>query len=276
MTDEHRDFVWECDYGERNSVFNALAGLIETQSQDELGMCTLFINNNPYNLEFFVVLGYENPKEDQILFMKSKIQSTGSRYRPDITMAELISEQMRKRFNGIAITGSEDIRIAATSDKFFLFPERFEMATRVSMRPLGKKLPVFISYSSYDKPIVEDLIPYLNRAGLPVWYDRISIDYGESIISAIQNGIQASGAVVFYITERFLESRWCRIEMESFISRYTGGGDVLILSVVDASVDHVKLPLFLQTIKYLRLRNGYSIDDIAKELIPVLKKHFKL
>jgi len=100
----------------------------------------------------------------------------------------------------------------------------------ISMRPLGKKLPVFISHTSKNKPFVEEIIAYLNAANLPVWYDDINIDFGESIVNKVQEGIKDSGAVIFWVTTDFLNSNWCKIEMESFLARLAGKNDVLILT----------------------------------------------
>jgi TIR domain len=144
------------------------------------------------------------------------------------------------------------------------------------MKPLGKSIPVFLSHASADKPLVEDIIPYLTKQGLPVWYDKISIDYGEGILSAVQSGVQDSGAVLFFVTSSFLKSNWCKLEMEGFLHRYAGGQGVLLLPLVAHDVARDDLPFFLQGIKYLRLEVQLTLKDTANELLPVLSKHFKL
>jgi len=271
MEFNNRDFVWECDYGEHSRVLENLKVLLANQNAYELSMCALFVNNNPYNLEFFVVLSYENPKVDQIQDMKELLRPCGARYRPDITMAELMSEAGEKRFN---IATGLDPDSSELLSKLFQFKERLEVAGKISMRPLGKKLPVFLSHSSFDKPYVEDVIPYFTSKGLPVWYDKISIDYGKTIVTAIQEGILSSGAVIFFVTDHFLKSSWCNSEMEGFLSRFGSGHNILILTVVSSNVPHESLPLFLQMKKYIRVNEEFSQLELVNELIPIVKKHF--
>ncbi|MFL1527071.1 toll/interleukin-1 receptor domain-containing protein [Pseudomonas sp. O230] len=65
---------------------------------------------------------------------------------------------------------------------------------------------VFDGRRSDDKPFIEGAIPNLTNKGQPVWYDKINIDYGEKIVTAIQQVISSSGAVVFFVTPHFLMS----------------------------------------------------------------------
>lgn len=253
-------------------MLRTLKTLLASQNADELAMCALFVNSNPYNLEFFVVLGYEAPSDQQIQAMKELFRSCGSRYRPDITMDELLTESGRKRFNMATAAQPDSVDIA---ESLFRFKERSEIATVISMRPLGKALPVFLSHSSYDKPFIEDIIPYLTGKGLPVWYDKVSIDYGQTIVTAIQEGISSSGAVIFFVTSHFLKSSWCDKEMEGFLTRFGTGHNILLLTVVDSTVTHEQLPLFLQMKKYIRIPQNASPAELANELIPSIRKHFE-
>lgn len=269
-----RDFVWECEYGERMPIIKPLCKWLSEQKADELSMCTLFVNNDPYHLEFFIGLGYENPTDEQIEEMKKILKESGARYRPDVTVTELIELTLKGRFNSAAVSSPD--QLLSNMSVLFLFKDRAEMESKIPMTPLGKKLPVFLSHSSYDKPLVEDVIPYLSGYGLPVWYDKINIDYGKSIVSEIQKGIKDSGAVIFFISHHFLASSWCNVEMEGFLTRYAGGNKVLILSLVFPDINHQDLPIFFQNLKYVRLTEPCDPKTIASELVPTIKRHFKL
>jgi hypothetical protein len=273
MEIQYRDFVWECDYGEHGRILEQLKILLGNQNAYELSMCALFVNSNPYNLEFFVVLSYETPQSNQIQDMKELLRPYGARYRPDITMTELMNEAGEKRFNMTTLVQPDSVDMA---EGIFRFKERSEIAATISTRPLGKTLPVFLSHSSFDKPFIEDVIPYLTNKGLPVWYDKVSIDYGKTIVTAIQEGILSSGAVIFFVSSNFLKSSWCEKEMEGFLSRFGAGHDILLLTVVDASVAHEDLPLFLQMKRYVKLTYDASPAELANEIIPSIRKHFNI
>nr|WP_087018768.1 toll/interleukin-1 receptor domain-containing protein [Thaumasiovibrio subtropicus] len=270
----HRDFVWQCDYGDRQPTLDILKQLLDRQNPYQLGMCALFVNNNVYQLEFFIVLGYEEPEDLQIESMKEKLSSIGARLRTDITFSQMIELSMRKRFNSVEVPSSEEVDDLA--NVVFEFPDRAFVSSRIPMGPIGSDLPVFLSHSSKDKPFVEDLIPYLSRHGLATWYDKIDISYGESIVKAVMNGIDDSGAVIFFITKNFLSSKWCEEEMESFLSRVSEGDKVLPISVVFPDVEHSELPRFIRNKKYLRLENDLTPSLVANELIPTFRAFFEL
>lgn len=274
MTTTYRDYVWECDYGEHSFVLFRLKQLLGSQNADQLAYCFLYADNNVYNLEFFVVFGYQTPIEGQISAMQEAMQACGARYRSDLTNDDLFAELANKRFQHIVANDGDSIDMAEPI--LFWFKDRSTVANAVSMKPLGKTRTIFLSHSSYDKPLIEDLIPYLNAKGMPVWYDKVNIDYGETIVTAIQNGILQSGAALFLITEHFLASTWCKNEMEGFLNRLGSGHDVLLLSVVSRDVPHDRLPLFLQMKRYLRLTGDLTAEAIANEVAPALKKHLEI
>jgi hypothetical protein len=271
---DSRHYVWECDYGEHSRYIDVLKVLIAEQNAYELSMCALFVNNNPYNLEFFIIMGYDAPSDGQIENMQSLMTNIGARQRPDIPFKDLFEEMGGHRYNSMTLLDIWTVELA--EEHLFEFKNRSEIAKVISMKPLGNSIPVFLSHASADKPFVEDIIPYLTKRGLPVWYDKISIDYGEGILSAVQSGVQKSGAVIFFLTPAFLNSNWCKTEMEGFLSRYAGGQQVLILTLVAHDVLHEDLPFFLQGIKYLRLSEQPKPNNIAGEILPVLSKHFNI
>jgi hypothetical protein len=269
-----KHYVWECDYGEHSRYIDVLKVLIDEQNAHEPSMCALFVNNNPYNLEFFIIMGYDAPTDGQVENMQSLMTNIGARQRPDIPFKDLLEEIGGHRYNSMTLLDVWAVELAVAH--LFEFKDRSEIAKVISMKPLGKSIPVFLSHASADKPFVEDIIPYLTKRGLPVWYDKISIDYGESILSAVQSGVQSSGAVLFFLTPAFLNSNWCKREMEGFLLRYAGGQNILILTLLAHNVLHEDLPFFLQGIKYLRLSEQPRPDDISTEILPVLSKHFNI
>lgn len=267
----YRDYVWECDYGEHSFVVSKLKKLLQTQNAYELGYCFIYANNNPYSMELYIVFGYESPKEGQITAMQEAMRSAGAKYRPDLTNEDLHAELANKRFQFMAANDAESLDMM--EETLFWYKDRSQVASIISMRPLGKVKTVFLSHSSYDKPLVEELIPYLNAKGLPFWYDKVSIDYGSTIVTAIQQGILDSGAAIFFITNHFLSSSWCKNEMEGYLNRLGNGHNILLLSIVDKDVAHECLPLFLQMKKYLRMTQELNAEAIATEIAPILQKH---
>ncbi|MFB7817074.1 toll/interleukin-1 receptor domain-containing protein [Paenibacillus chitinolyticus] len=268
-----RNYVWECDFGERSHLIAVLKTLLDEQDATSLQMINVMVNHNIYNLELFIVLSYDNPIENHIIKMKELFLNTGVKYRPDITYDELFKEMAHRRFNCTTLIDSELVELQFSS--IFQYKEKKDVANLISMRPLGKKIPVFISHTSRNKRIIEDLIPFLNAANLPIWYDDINIDYGESIVRKVQEGIKDSGAVIFWITKEFLKSSWCQIEMESFLTRLAGKNDILILAVVHEDIEIEDLPVFIAGRKFLKVSETDTVEHVARKLIPTLHKYME-
>lgn len=47
-----RDYIWEGEYGRRSHLIPVFQQLLREQDASSLQMLSLFVNNNPYNLEF--------------------------------------------------------------------------------------------------------------------------------------------------------------------------------------------------------------------------------
>ncbi|RNB87898.1 toll/interleukin-1 receptor domain-containing protein [Brevibacillus fluminis] len=270
-----KDFVWECDYGIRKPIIPVLKKLLAEQDSSSLQMINVFVNSIPYNLELFIVVSYKNPLDGHIQIMKECMQNVGLRYRPDITMDELYGEMANRRFNSFTLT--DDIPVEDQFNMLFPIPEKDELQKEGYnfSRPLGNQFPVFLSHASKNKAEVEDLIPYLNGANLPVWFDKVNIDYGESLVEAIQKGIKDSGAVIFWITNEFLKSNWCKKELRNFLHRHSSYDDVLIISIFSEDVNFEEVDLFLKELKFYRRISQDSLESIAKEIIPSIEKYME-
>ncbi|XJZ27282.1 toll/interleukin-1 receptor domain-containing protein [Bacillota bacterium Lsc_1132] len=274
MNNLDKDYVWECDYGVRRPLIPVLKHLLSSQDATSLQMVSLLTNSIPYNLEFYIVVSYDNPHEDHVEVMKNLMLSVGLRYRPDITFNELQQEISNRRFNGETLVNEDDVESAMESNILFPFREKKELENMgfIFDKPLGNQMPIFLSHSSKDTSDVEDLIPYINGAGLPVWFDKINIDYGESIVKAIQKGIRQSVGVIFWITKDFTNSSWCDTELTKFSSRYASKRDVITIAVVHEGVEEEKIDFLFDDIKYFK-RTDESLEVVANEIIPALKKY---
>jgi hypothetical protein len=116
---------------------------------------------------------------------------------------------------------------------------------------------------------VEMIIPYLNGQDLPVWFDKYSIPVGASITEQVQRGIEESDMVIFWVTDNFLNSNWCQMEMKAYISRMIQE-NIRICIVMDDDIEIKKLPLFLRDIKHIR-RDHRSVIEVAEEIAGIIK-----
>lgn len=262
-----RDYLWAGDYGNREYLRPILCKLLQTQTATSLQSVLLAINNNPYNLEFYILVNYRTPQENDIKHMLDLFELAGLHRRTDISGLDLINELGNRRFDIMTLLDAESVDVAFAR---FCFAERKDLEAKgYYMLPLGKKGRVFISHSSKDNHEIELLLPFLNAANIPLWFDKYNIEVGESILNSVQTGIESSSTVVFWITKNFLESKWCQHEMNAFIRKLIEE-DAKIISILDSSVSAKDLPTFLRDIKYIE-RQGHSIEELSKIIIQMLR-----
>ena len=82
----------------------------------------------------------------------------------------------------------------------------------------------------------------------------------------MQKGIEESDMVIFWVTDNFLKSNWCKMEMKAYIGRMIEE-NIRMFIVMDIK----KHPLFLRDIKHLR-REHRSVIEIAEEIAGIIKQ----
>jgi hypothetical protein len=75
---------------------------------------------------------------------------------------------------------------------------------------------VFISHSSRDKSTVRDIATRLANDGLRVWLDEWEIKPGDSIPAKIEEGLEASRALILCMSANTFGSDWAQLEGGTF------------------------------------------------------------
>lgn len=265
-----KDYIWQGDYGNRDYLRPVLKQLLREQMASSLQCILLAVNNNPYNLEFFLMVSYNIPKEHDVQTMRSLFEAAGLRRRTDLSFTHLMCQGGNRRFNYQALSDEESVDSLYDSNLLFFWPERSTLEKKgYRMVPLGKQSRVFISHSSIDKPEVEELLPFLNAANLPVWFDKYDMQVGDSIVESVQAGIENSNNVIFWITKNFLGSNWCKHEMNAFIRKLIEE-NICVISVLAPDISAGDLPLFLRDIKFIQPREA-PVEAIAAEIVALYR-----
>ncbi len=130
------------------------------------------------------------------------------------------------------------------------------------------KFDAFISHSSKDKPVVEQIAADLRNRGVRCWVDAEQIGFGQSVIERIEDGLQNSKHVLVCLSSNLGKSNWCRAEYGSVIHRYFSGATnkrVIPLKLDNVSDDNI--PLLIYDLR----RADYSNKDEFDELVNYLK-----
>lgn len=116
-------------------------------------------------------------------------------------------------------------------------------------------MAVFISYAHSDRDFVDKFAIKLVENRTKVWLDRWELKVGESLIQRIQDAIQDSDALVVVLSEKSVESEWCKKELSAGLIRELEEKRVVVLPVV---IDNCKIPLFLKDKKYADFRQNFN------------------
>ena len=98
-----RDYIWEGEYGRRSHLIPVFQQLLREQDASSLQMLSLFVNNNPYNLEFFIAVSYDRPKEEHLDRMFRLLEDAGLRQRKDLTARNIMRAMADRRFNSASL-----------------------------------------------------------------------------------------------------------------------------------------------------------------------------
>jgi|SRR5882724_1616175 len=92
---------------------------------------------------------------------------------------------------------------------------------------------LFICHASIDKSaFVAPLADALQSTGLRIWYDDQSLTVGDSIRTAIDNGITASHSGIVVLSCAFFARSWPLLELDGLFQRLTPGSPFRIFPVL--------------------------------------------
>ncbi len=88
---------------------------------------------------------------------------------------------------------------------------------------------VFISHASEDKEdFVDEFATKARAAGLRVWYDRFSLQWGDSLRESIDRGLRSSLFGVAVLSPSFFSKDWTRYELDGLVERMLDGSSRLL------------------------------------------------
>lgn len=142
---------------------------------------------------------------------------------------------------------------------------------------VGKPYDFFVSYRSQNAPLVRPIVEQLLGAGYKVWFDeyvvsldvktlRDQTDLDQRLSEIIPLGIEHSKRAICFISDSYLQSEWCRLELD-LILKQLGPSQLLNieLSAIPHLDDRFSQLAQAQTIKYENLLQSLSFIDSSIE-----------
>jgi hypothetical protein len=131
----------------------------------------------------------------------------------------------------------------------------------------------FICHASEDKTYVEPLVNELKKAGISVWYDAYSMEWGDSLRQSIDRGLKNCRFGIVVFSKAFLrKKKWTEHELDSLFAREEQGKKIVL--PIWHGVERNDLleysPAFADRIAKITHRDDYR--DIVETLLRLLGK----
>lgn len=219
-----QQICYQCDYGDREKLREPIRNLVTKYSPQVLGVMP-FVNNNPYQLEFYLIVEFEIEEIES--YVRENIEPLCIKKLSSVSLNYLLTSLGERRFNSTNHIFPEQVDIFF--DDFFFFDER-KVLEKKGYKPASKLFPpntIFFSYSSENKEKIQTLHAHLIPYNLPIFFDMDNIELGDDIFTTIKLAMQDCKGVIFFVNQKFIESKWC--EEEELISQHLGKKSIYII-----------------------------------------------
>lgn len=148
---------------------------------------------------------------------------------------------------------------------FHEFTDRLEPKLRINTIHGARRLKLFISHASEDKPFVRKLADDLLNRGILVWFDEWEIKVGESIVQKINDGIEESSFMAVVFSKTSILKPWVKQEINAGFMKGMQEKGIYLLPIL---LEKCKLPPLITDKKYADFTKSY--DSGLAELLASL------
>lgn len=145
---------------------------------------------------------------------------------------------------------------------------------------------IFLSHSSVDKPLVEQVAFELNNEGIDVWLDKWEIENGDLLDEKINEGIKDSSFVIVFLTPDSVKSSWVQKELNETINKEKNENKKCLLLVklkncnLDEEINNRLYTDFttsftrgVSELTRLLKANSQDVEKLTNPIIPIKINH---
>lgn len=268
-----KTYIFSLDYGNRSEEKKFIKEVLRSFDTDTLVGCGIFVNNNPYSLEFlfFTSLVKELDRFDNFI----KEHYNGKKRIFNYFLDDIFQAFVQRGYNGATFVDADEVDeiITDRENQIFLFPCKENLNRNWGGNgEMYIKSKVFLSYSSKDKEIVDKIFDEFQKNEICAWYDKYEIVPGDSITDKINEGLDESDIGIICISNNFLNgsSGWTKSELNFFVQRRMRNPEQSFI-ILNFDVSHDELPPLVQDYKYI----DFNDKDAMDVLINTLRKKIK-
>lgn len=130
---------------------------------------------------------------------------------------------------------------------------------------------IFISHASEDKDQFADgLYKELSNREIKVWYDTVSIQWGDSLRAKIDEGLKKSLFGIVILSKHYINKGWTQYELDGLFQREMNGGKVILPIWHNITKDEVQA--FSPALAVRKALNSamFSTGEIVDELLKLM------
>lgn len=267
-------YIFSLDYGNRMKEKEFIKSVLNNFDTDSLVGCGIFVNNNPYKLEFLFFASLAKEVERFDCFIKERYSEKKRIF--NYFLDDIFTSFFKNGYNGVTFIDAEEVdkKITEEINEVFLFPCKDILNTKWGgNEEMKKTLRVFLSHSSKDKEIVDIIFDEFQKSEISAWYDKYQIEPGDSITEKINQGLDESDIGIICVSNNFFNgsSGWTKSELNYFIQRRMHNPNKIFI-ILSFDVPHDELPPLVQDYKYIDFKENDAIDN----LIITLRKRVKI
>lgn len=131
---------------------------------------------------------------------------------------------------------------------------------------IGSQLRVFLSHNRANKPYAERLAHALQLVGANVWFDSWKIRPGDSIVTAINDGLRNFDLFVLLWSANAASSKWVEQEVNA---AFIGVMSDQTRRVIPVRMDDAVLPPLIQDRHYVRAGEDRAPILVAQEILGI-------
>ena len=212
---------------ERAVVVHAPGGMVKTAISREAARWWLRTGMFPDGAVFVSLEG--NPSLGRVIVQVGEaLEGVDFHKRDDADRRRWLAEELAKR------------RLLIVWDNFESVLPHFTVTRSVSEEDaahdvnsvdpsLTRRVTIFLSHSTEDKPLARRIATDLRDHGIEVWFDEWEINVGDSISQKIQQGLQDADYVAVLLSKHSVASGWVDKEWQSRIGQEATTRKTIIL-----------------------------------------------
>lgn len=263
---KYKSYLFTLDYGRRMTEKKFIFDVLNRYEPSKLVGTGLWVNNNPYHFEFYFYLNFYGDTQEFEEWLNINYKEKERMF--NFFMGDIISSMGNRSFTGMSgVEADFLLDLFFIEGGNFLFSEERKY-NQIMKGGLSDKPTIFLSHSSRDNKLVDNIYNRIINLGLDVWYDKFEINENDDFVQKINEGLDKSHLGILFISNNFLSSTsgWTHAEMNYFIQKRISSG-ISNLICVNIDVPRGKMPSLLQEYRFIE----YT-DKGMQELLSILKR----